>query len=163
MLKGGWGRGRMEGVYILEPVQCSTLKEKEDYDRLSLRIFIFFYLFIFNWRIIALQYCIGFYQTSTWISHRFTHVPSHLKSLPPPPFHPSRLLSSPGLSSLSHTANSCWRSILHTAVYVSMLLSPYPLPFPSFPPSTTRCDHKSVLNVCISIAALQIDSSVPSI
>ena len=25
-------------------------------------------LFIFNWRIIALQYCIGFYQTSSWIS-----------------------------------------------------------------------------------------------
>ena len=26
-------------------------------------------LFISNWRVIALQYCVGFYQTSTWISH----------------------------------------------------------------------------------------------
>ena len=26
-------------------------------------------LLIFNWRTIALQYCIGFYQISTWISH----------------------------------------------------------------------------------------------
>ena len=43
-----------------------------------------------------LQYCVGFYQTSTWISHRFTHVPSHL-TIPPTsfPFHPSRLLQSP--------------------------------------------------------------------
>ena len=41
--------------------------------------------------------------------------PSHL--LP----HPSRLLQSPSLSSLSHTANSLWLSILHCSVYVSML------------------------------------------
>ena len=48
-----------------------------------------FFKFIFNWRVIALQYCLCFYQTSTWISHRFTHVPSLLKlypiSLPIPP------------------------------------------------------------------------------
>ena len=25
--------------------------------------------FIFNWKVIALQYYVGFYQTSTWISH----------------------------------------------------------------------------------------------
>ena len=30
--------------------------------------FSFFLKFIFNWRIIALQCCVGFYQTSTWIS-----------------------------------------------------------------------------------------------
>ena len=46
-------------------------------------------LFIFNWRIIASQYCVGFYQTSTWISCRFTLVPSQLsippRSLPIPP------------------------------------------------------------------------------
>ena len=46
-------------------------------------VFIFiFNLFIFNWRIIALRYCVGFHQTSAWISHRFTHVPSHLNSAP---------------------------------------------------------------------------------
>ena len=38
--------------------------------------------FIFNWRIIALQYCVGFCHTSAWISHRYTHVPS-LLNLPP--------------------------------------------------------------------------------
>ena len=35
---------------------------------------IFFNLFSFNWRIIALQYCSGFCHTLTWISHRYTHV-----------------------------------------------------------------------------------------
>ena len=35
-------------------------------------------LFIFNWRTIALQYCVGFCHTSTWISHRYTYVPSLL-------------------------------------------------------------------------------------
>ena len=41
-------------------------------------------------------------QPPTW-----TSVPS------PSPSHPSRLLLSPGLSSLRHTANSHWLSILH--------------------------------------------------
>ena len=31
-------------------------------------------LFIFNWRIVALQYCVGFCHTATWISHRYTYV-----------------------------------------------------------------------------------------
>ena len=45
---------------------------------------------IFNWRIIALQYHVGFCHTSTWISHRYTNVPSLLNLLPTshpiPPF-----------------------------------------------------------------------------
>ena len=40
----------------------------------------------FNWRTIALQYCVGFCCTSIWISHRYTHVPSLLSTLPI--FHP---------------------------------------------------------------------------
>ena len=40
------------------------------------------------------------------------------------PSHPSRLLQSLGLSSLSHTANSHWLSILHMVVHISMLPSP---------------------------------------
>ena len=40
--------------------------------------FFFFFSFIlfFNWRIIALQYCIGFYCTRMWINHNFIYVPS---------------------------------------------------------------------------------------
>ena len=41
----------------------------------------FFKKIIFNWRIIALQYCFGFCHTPTWISHRYTYVPS-LVNLP---------------------------------------------------------------------------------
>jgi len=37
-----------------------------------------FLKFIFNWSITAFQYCVGFCYTSTWISHRYTYVPSLL-------------------------------------------------------------------------------------
>ena len=60
-------------------------------------VFFFFNLFIFNGRIIALQYWVGFCHTSTWISHRYTYVRS-LLSLPPSPSHLSRLLQSPGFT-----------------------------------------------------------------
>ena len=75
----------------------------------------FFCHFIFlNCRILALQNFVLFCQTSTRISHRYTHVPSAPASLPSPsPSHPSGLSESSCLSSLSHTANSHWLSILH--------------------------------------------------
>ena len=45
----------------------------------------FFKLF-FYWRIIALQNFVVFCQTSIWISHRYTYIPS-LLNLPPLPPH----------------------------------------------------------------------------
>ena len=49
----------------------------------------FLNLFIFNLRIIALLHFAVFCQTSTWISHRYTYIPSLLNlppiSLPSPP------------------------------------------------------------------------------
>ena len=39
-------------------------------------------LFIFNQRKIASQYCVGLPYTSTWVSHRYTRIPS-LFNLPP--------------------------------------------------------------------------------
>ena len=50
----------------------------------SLIFFLILNLF-FNWRIIALQSCVGFCQPSTWISHRHMYVPPCWISLPPPP------------------------------------------------------------------------------
>ena len=52
--------------------------------------FIFKIYLFFNWGIIALQNFVVFCQTSTWISHRYTYIPS-LLNLPPicphtPPF-----------------------------------------------------------------------------
>ena len=43
-------------------------------------------LFIFNWRKIASLYCVGLCHTLTWVSHRYTCVPSLLYL--PPTFHP---------------------------------------------------------------------------
>ena len=53
------------------------------------------------------------------------HVsPPTWTSLPlPSPSHPSGLLPSSHLSSLSHTANSYWLSVLHLVMYVFMLPS----------------------------------------
>ena len=56
----------------------------------------FFNLFIFNWRIIALQCCVAFCHTSTWIIHKYIYVPSSL-NLPPI----SHLQPHPTLSRLS--------------------------------------------------------------
>ena len=70
--------------------------------------------FIFNWRIIAWQCCVGFCHTAAWISHRYPYVPSPWAFLPPPtPSHLFRLSLSTRLSSLHHTANSHWLFILH--------------------------------------------------
>lgn len=43
--------------------------------------FLCFSLLLFNWRIIASQYCIGFSHISTGINHRQIYVPSLLKLL----------------------------------------------------------------------------------
>ena len=98
----------------------------------DLKFFFFFNLFVFYWRIIALQNFAVFHQTSTWISHRYAYIPSLLKLLPISfPSHPSRLIKSPCLSFLSHTANSHWLSVLHISFHVTLsihltLSSPLP-------------------------------------
>ena len=67
------------------------------------------------------------------ISHRYTFVPSLLNILPAfLPIPPPRLSQSPSLSSLNHTTNFHWLSILHMVMYVSMLLSPSISPSPPF-------------------------------
>ena len=88
--------------------------------------------FIFNGRIIALQYCAGLHQTSTWIAMGLPMSPPTWTSLlPSSPSHPSRMLPSPSLSSLSHIANSHWLSILHMVIHVSMSLHAF---HPLLPP-----------------------------
>lgn len=54
-----------------------------------LQAFCIFYLLIFNWRILALQYYAGFYQISAWINRRFNcplalERPSHCPPHPAP-------------------------------------------------------------------------------
>ena len=49
----------------------------------------YFLIYFFYWKIIALQNFVAFCQTSTWISHRYTYIPSLLNlspiSFPIPP------------------------------------------------------------------------------
>ena len=47
-----------------------------------------FLKFIFNWRIITLQCCVGVCLPSTWISHKYICVPSSGHTLAPTPSHP---------------------------------------------------------------------------
>ena len=82
----------------------------------------FLNLFIFTWRIISLQYCIALCHTSIWISHRCIYI----YILPPDPI-PLGHHRTPNLSTLSHTANSHWLSILHIVVYTFSCYSVYSL------------------------------------
>ena len=86
--------------------------------------FFFKKLIFFYCRIIVLQTFAVFCQTSTWTSHRYTHIPS-LLNLPPISLPTPRLTKNPCLSFQSQTSNFRWLSILHMVMEVSMLLSPY--------------------------------------
>ena len=84
-----------------------------------------FLIFIFNWRIIALQFCVAFCHTSTWISHRYTHVAS-LLNLPPTFQGCHRGL---GWAPMSYSKFPLAIYFIYGKVYVSMLLSQFVPPF----------------------------------
>lgn len=50
---------------------------------------LFITLLFFHWRIIAIQCCVSF-CTTTWISYKYTYIPSPLEP-PSPPLHPTLL------------------------------------------------------------------------
>ena len=86
------------GILVPRPTQWSNphpLHYKADSELLdhqgtpSTLFFFFFFIqyylleqFLFNWRIIALQYCVGFCHISAWVSDRYTYVPCLLNLLP---------------------------------------------------------------------------------
>ena len=81
---------------------------------IALLFFPFFLNLFFYWRIIALRILL-FSVKPQHESAIGRHIsPPFWTCLPSPsPSHPSRLIQSPCLSFLSHTANSRWLSILH--------------------------------------------------
>ena len=84
-------------------------------------------------------------------------LPSWTSILSPSPSHSSRLIQSPCLSSLRHTANSHWL--------------PFNIWYCKFPCYSLHRSHpllpslhvyKTILNVCFSTVGLKTNSSVPS-
>ena len=118
-------------------------------DFYSVQPHIFKNLFIFYWRIIALQNFAVFCQTSTWISHRYTYIPSLLKlspiSLPTPPL------------SLGWYRAPVWVSWATQQIPIGSLFYIWYRKFPCYSFHTTHpvlpSPHvrKSILYVCFSI------------
>ena len=89
-----------------------------------------FLKFIFNWRIMALQYSVGFCHTSTWISHSYTYVPSLLNLiLPSTPGHSSTLSETTRfeLSEFPLAISSTYCN-LHVSALFFQFVPPYPSP-----------------------------------
>ena len=114
---------------------------------------IFFKLFLnlFNWRLITLQYCIGFaihQHESTMGAHMFPilNLPPHLPPRTIPLGHPS----APAPSILCHASNLDRRFISHMILYVFQCHSPkssHPLPLPQSP---TYCFIHLCLFCCLA-------------
>ena len=88
--------------------------------------------FVFNWRIIALQCCVCFCHTTTWISHMYTYV-LPLLNLPPTtaPIPPLKIV-------LEHQVElAVLYSSFPLTFYFTMLLSQFVPPSPSCSVSTS--------------------------
>ena len=110
---------------------------------------------IFNWRIIALQNFVVLCHTSTRISHRYSHVPSLLDcppiSLTIPPF--SLLQSPTWVLWVTQPIPIGYSFYIWYCKFLCYCLYTSPLPTMSI----------DLFCACFSIAALKINSSVPSL
>jgi len=105
-------------------------------------------VFIFNWRTMALQCCVGFYHTSTWISYRCTYVPSTLNL--PSTSHPIPLfwvvtehqIEPPVLYGNFPLVSILYMAIIHFNATLSIC--------PAL--SCPHCVHKSVFCVWVSLS-----------
>ena len=111
----------------------------------------FFTLFIYLlWRLITLQYCIGFaihWHESATGAHVFPSLkpPSHLPPHPIPLGHPSV----PALSTLSHALNLDWLSVSHMIIYMFQCYSLRSSHSCLLPQSPTVCSLHLCLFCCL--------------
>ena len=106
------------------------------------------FLNIFNW-IIVLQSCVSFCHTPTWISHKYTYVPSSWIFLPLPHLSPLGCHRATGWTPCITQQSPLAIYFPYSDVYGHATLSVCStLSFPDYV-------HKSVLHVCTSTAAPQ--------
>ena len=97
---------------------------------------------------IALQYCVDFCHTSTWINHRYTYVPSLLNFPPTSHFIPSPVVTEHQFELPESYSKIPLLSVRYMIVYASMPLSPFVPPSPSCPVSTVCSTSTSSLLPC---------------
>ena len=88
--------------------------------------FPYFYLFIYFFNFTILYW---FCHTSTWIHHRYTHVPNPEPPSHLPPYIPLGHPSAPASSILYPASNLDWRFVSYMIVYMFQCHSPKSSPF----------------------------------
>ena len=119
-------------------------------------IFFKFFKMYFNWRLIALQYCIGF-AIHQHESSMGVHVFSILNPSPHLPLHtiPLGHPSAPTPSILYPASDLDWRFVSYI-IHVSMPFSQI------IPLSLSHRVQKTVLYICVSFAVSHTGLSLPS-
>jgi len=99
--------------------------------------FLSFFKFFLKFYFLTLQYGIGFCHISTWIHHRYTHVPHpEHSSLLPPRTIPLGRPSAPAPSIQYRASNLDWQLVSYMVLYIFQCHSPkssHPLPLPQSP------------------------------
>ena len=113
-------------------------------------IFFFFNLNLFNWRLITLQYCIGFANINMNPPRVYTCSPSWTPSHLPPHTIPLGHPSAPAPSILYPASNLDWWFISHMLLYMFQCHSPKSSHLLPLLQSPTDCSiHLSLLLSCI--------------
>ena len=135
----------MNGIWCWgsQSITCLTLPDSSSMHVAFLVLVCMYFSFYLSR--IALECCVGFCRTTTWISRRYTYIPPSWAALPIPPSHPSR--SSPGsrLSPLCYAEAPHELSKLYMAVCICQCYSQ--LVLPSSSPTVSICPFSTSLSL----------------